>query len=155
MWPCKKMLFSILVGLLLPAYQTFKTIKANKTAAYEQVLIRWIMIATFASVCFFSDLFISWLPFFQDLKLVGLFFLSGVSDDFLVITYQRVIHQWLSQHEQTIDNFLEKSKDVYRVKSREFLKWGQNKAITYMNERNKMAPTNTGKRPSVARAQTK
>ena len=72
---CKKLtlcLFSITTGLLLPAYHTFKVLKANKTESFEPMLTKWIVIAIFASICYLADVFVSWLPFYQDLKILCL-----------------------------------------------------------------------------------
>jgi TB2/DP1/HVA22 family protein len=79
---------SIVTGLLLPAYQTFKALKASKTDAFEAMLTKWVVIAIFASMCYLADIFVSWLPFYQDFKILCLLVLTVLREEVHVITFE-------------------------------------------------------------------
>lgn len=85
-------LISILLGLLWPAYCTYKTLKSGKSDAYDLALTKWIVIAFFASACYAADLFVSWLPFYQDLKVIGLLALTLLREE--VCTLVEPAYRW-------------------------------------------------------------
>ncbi|KAL0209810.1 hypothetical protein P9112_009894 [Eukaryota sp. TZLM1-RC] len=72
-------LILLYIGLLSPAYVTFKSIKNNNTDDQQRWLKYWVCFSILLVVQKFADLLISWLPFYSILKLVFVYFLAHQS----------------------------------------------------------------------------
>lgn len=94
---------SIVFGYMYPAYQTFKALDSKDKEARLQLLRYWAVFAAFASAEFYTDLFISWLPFYYELKMLILLWLSVPFTKGSSTIYEMHMKPWLRAHQEEID----------------------------------------------------
>lgn len=93
---------SILIAILHPAYQTYKSIKYQHTEQYQSLLCYWILFSFFQLFEFLFDQILSLiLPFYYELKLFFLFWLTY--ENVSQIIFHRCVFIYLNQYEQDID----------------------------------------------------
>ena len=95
-------LLSILIGILYPLYQTYKSIKYQYYDQYQSLLCYWILFSLFQIYEFIFDQIISLiLPFYYELKLFFIFWLTYNNISQLLF-YQFVL-TYLNKYENDID----------------------------------------------------
>ena len=67
---------SNLIGLLYPANKSLKAIKSTATDDDTKWLTYWVVYATFATVESFTDILMTWIPFYYSAKVIFLLYLS-------------------------------------------------------------------------------
>lgn len=61
--------------------------------------------------------------------------------------YEKMLAPWLVKNERTIDFAIDYVQGIYRAKTKDFARWAQTKALSYMNERPGAAPKRPAARP--------
>ncbi|CAB1325223.1 unnamed protein product [Coregonus sp. 'balchen'] len=56
-------------GTLYPAYSSYKAVKTKNVKEYVKWMMYWIVFALFTTVETLTDLFMSWFPFYFELKI--------------------------------------------------------------------------------------
>lgn len=74
-------------------------------------MMHWIVFAIFSSIELFTDTFISWFPFYYEVKVSIVFWLLSPVTKGSSIIYKKFIHPKLSRHEQEIDEYLNQAKE--------------------------------------------
>ncbi|CAF1266947.1 unnamed protein product [Adineta steineri] len=95
-------LLSILIGILYPSYQTYKSIKYQYYDQYQSLLCYWILYSLFQSFEFiFDQIFSLILPFYYELKLIFIFWLTYKNISQLLFYHFILIY--LNKYENDID----------------------------------------------------
>lgn len=99
-------LIVISVGLLYPAYSSFKTIRSANVKHYVRWMMYWTVFALFTAVEYVADVFISWLPFYYEIKVILVVWLMSSYTKGASIIYRKVLHPLLSKKETAIDQWI-------------------------------------------------
>ncbi|KMZ57785.1 HVA22-like protein h [Zostera marina] len=132
--------FLILVfGYAYPAYECFKAVEKNKPEI-DQLRFwckYWILVALLVIIETFSDLFISWLPFYYEAKLGLYVYLWLPKTQGTIYIYNNIIRPYISSNETDIDRTIlelrTRTSDSVIVFLREFIVFGQAKFFEIMN----------------------
>eukprot|EP00735_Rhodelphis_limneticus_P005280 TRINITY_DN1705_c0_g1::TRINITY_DN1705_c0_g1_i1::g.25053::m.25053 TRINITY_DN1705_c0_g1::TRINITY_DN1705_c0_g1_i1::g.25053 ORF type:complete len:150 (+),score=43.82,sp/Q5RE33/REEP5_PONAB/42.03/2e-29,TB2_DP1_HVA22/PF03134.14/1.1e-29 TRINITY_DN1705_c0_g1_i1:63-512(+) len=90
------------IGFVWPAYASFKAIESEGGDDDKQWLTYWVCYAVF-TVLELVEFFVAWFPFYYEVKLVALFYLSYPALRGAEKVYNTVIRPFMQQHEQKID----------------------------------------------------
>jgi len=98
-------------GLLYPAYNSYKAVKAASLREYVRWIMYWVVFAIYLTAETFTDIFVSWLPFYYEAKVLFVLWLALPYTKGSTFLYRKLIHPNLSRREQDIDLFLEHAKE--------------------------------------------
>lgn len=93
-------------GTLYPAYYSFKTVRAKSVDEYMKWMMYWIVFAIFTAAESFTDIFLKWLPFYYELKIITILWLLPSMGNGSPIIYRKCIHPFLKKHETRVDRTL-------------------------------------------------
>ncbi|CAG10310.1 unnamed protein product [Tetraodon nigroviridis] len=94
-----------IIGFAYPAYLSIKAIESNVKEDDTQWLTYWVVYGLFSVLEAFSDIFLSWFPFYYVSKCVFLIWcMAPVSWNGSKILYTRVIRPFFLKHEAAMDN---------------------------------------------------
>ncbi|XP_029687437.1 receptor expression-enhancing protein 5 isoform X1 [Takifugu rubripes] len=94
-----------LIGFAYPAYLSIKAIESNVKEDDTQWLTYWVVYGLFSVLEAFSDIFLSWFPFYYASKCLFLIWcMAPVQWNGSKILYTRVIRPFFLKHEATMDN---------------------------------------------------
>eukprot|EP00128_Syssomonas_multiformis_P011815 Colp12_sorted_trinity150504_noHs@7458 len=85
-------LASRLLGLLYPAYASFKAIKNRNLREYQMWLMYWVVFAFFSAFEFFGDVLLSWFPFYYEFKLFFVLWLIMPQTRGAYYLYRQFVH---------------------------------------------------------------
>merc|ERR1739838_457465 len=92
------------IGFVYPAYCSVKAIESKKTEDDTEWLIYWVVYATFSCAEFFSDILLSWFPFYHLLKCTFLIWcMAPVNYNGSKLIYNKLIRPWVLKNEHKID----------------------------------------------------
>jgi hypothetical protein len=95
-------LLSILIGIVYPSYQTYKSLKYQSYAQHQSLLCYWILFSLFQIYEFLFDQILSLiLPFYYELKLLFIFSLTYKNVSQLL--FHHFISIYLNKYENDID----------------------------------------------------
>jgi receptor expression-enhancing protein 1/2/3/4 len=103
--------FSLVFGTIYPAYCSYKAIRTKNVKEYVRWMMHWVVFSCFVTLETFSDMFISWFPFYYEAKLLVVFWLLSPMTKGSSILYKKFIHPKLSRHEQEIDEYINQAKE--------------------------------------------
>lgn len=107
-----------LLGVVYPAYMSFKAIETKEEEDDKQWLTYWVVYGTFTVVDTVTDVLLFWLPFYHPIKLLFLIFLAWPETKGAQTVYSKLIRPFLIKHSAIIDEHIEKFKGkVEEVKS--------------------------------------
>ncbi|CAG5866646.1 unnamed protein product [Menidia menidia] len=93
-----------LIGFLYPAYFSIKAIESNNKEDDTQWLTYWVVYGLFSIVEAFSDIFLSWFPFYYAGKCLFLIWcMAPVTWNGSDILYKRVIRPFFLKHQAAMD----------------------------------------------------
>ncbi|KAM4541542.1 receptor expression-enhancing protein 5 [Fundulus diaphanus] len=93
-----------LIGFIYPAYFSIKAIESNIKEDDTQWLTYWVVYGLFSIVESFSDIFLSWFPFYYAGKCLFLIWcMMPVTWNGSDILYKRVIRPFFLKHQATMD----------------------------------------------------
>ncbi|KAM4624990.1 receptor expression-enhancing protein 6 isoform 1-T2 [Polymixia lowei] len=96
-----------LIGFIYPAYFSIKAIESNKKEDDTQWLTYWVVYGVFSIVEAFSDIFLSWCPFYYAGKCLFLLWcMAPVSWNGSAILYQRVVRPFFLKHQAAMDSMV-------------------------------------------------
>jgi len=105
-----KELLCNLIGFVYPAYISVKAIESKDKNDDTEWLMYWVVFASFSCVEFFSDILLSWFPFYFLGKCIFLIWcMSPGSYNGSKVLYNRVIRPFVLKHESRIDGALNKA----------------------------------------------
>ncbi|KAI7884801.1 hypothetical protein K492DRAFT_124742 [Lichtheimia hyalospora FSU 10163] len=112
--------FVIRLALLqiYPAYTCFKAIKLNDHGQFLPLLIYWVSSTVFLVAEYFADLVVFWLPFYTEIKLLLVLWITLPQTKGAIVLYADFIEPFLTQHEKQIDKaMVEIQKNTKRTLS--------------------------------------
>lgn len=95
---------------MYPAYQTFKALDGKDKEARIHLLRYWAVFAAFSSVEFYTDMLIAWLPFYYELKMLILLYLSIPVTKGSATVYEMHMKPWLRAHQEEIDEAIAQAR---------------------------------------------
>ncbi|KAK8723822.1 hypothetical protein OTU49_011559 [Cherax quadricarinatus] len=100
------------IGFIYPAYCSIKALESTKKEDDTRWLTYWVVFALFSVCEFFSDLLLSWFPFYWLAKCVFLVWcFLPVAWNGSDLIYNRVIRPFFIKHEREIDSAMSKVHD--------------------------------------------
>ncbi|XP_048454185.1 receptor expression-enhancing protein 1 [Rhincodon typus] len=93
-------------------------------------MMYWIIFALFTTAETFTDLFLSWFPFYYELKIAFVIWLLSPYTKGSSVLYRKFVHPTLSSKEQEIDDYLSQAKDRSYEAVMQFGRRGLNVAAT-------------------------
>ncbi|CAH1990416.1 unnamed protein product [Acanthoscelides obtectus] len=104
-------LFRLLFGTLYPAYASYKAVRTKGGREYVKWMMYWIVFALFTCIETFTDIFLSWFPFYYEIKIIFVIWLLSPATKGSSILYRKFVHPMLSSKEQEIDEYISKAKE--------------------------------------------
>ncbi|KRT83293.1 hypothetical protein AMK59_3888, partial [Oryctes borbonicus] len=101
----------LLFGTLYPAYASYKAVKTKNVREYVKWMMYWIVFALFTCAETFTDVFLSWFPFYYEIKIILVIWLLSPATKGSSILYRKFVHPMLSSREQEIDEYISKAKE--------------------------------------------
>ncbi|XP_040098613.1 receptor expression-enhancing protein 4 isoform X2 [Oryx dammah] len=101
----------LLFGMLYPAYASYKAVKTKNIREYVRWMMYWIVFALFMAVETFTDIFISWFPFYYEIKMAFVLWLLSPYTRGASMLYRKFVHPSLSRHEKEIDTYIVQAKE--------------------------------------------
>ncbi|XP_066123940.1 receptor expression-enhancing protein 4 [Saccopteryx bilineata] len=120
----------LVFGMLYPAYASYKAVKTKDIREYVRWMMYWIVFALFMVVETFTDIFISWFPFYYEIKMAFVLWLLSPHTKGASLLYRKFIHPSLSHHEKEIDVYIVQAKERSYETMLSFGKRGLNIAAT-------------------------
>ncbi|XP_013369224.1 PREDICTED: receptor expression-enhancing protein 4 isoform X2 [Chinchilla lanigera] len=97
--------------MLYPAYASYKAVKAKNIREYVRWMMYWIVFAIFMATETFTDVFISWFPFYYEIKMAFVLWLLSPYTKGASLLYRKFVHPSLSRHEKEIDAYIVQAKE--------------------------------------------
>ncbi|KAM3926699.1 receptor expression-enhancing protein 4 [Leptodactylus fuscus] len=98
-------------GLLYPAYSSYKAVKTKNVREYVRWMMYWIVFALFMTVETFTDIFLSWFPFYYEIKMAFVVWLLSPYTRGASLLYRKCVHPALSLREKEIDSYIVQAKE--------------------------------------------
>ncbi|XP_058406556.1 receptor expression-enhancing protein 4 isoform X2 [Diceros bicornis minor] len=98
-------------GMLYPAYASYKAVKTKNIREYVRWMMYWIVFALFMAAETFTDIFISWFPFYYEIKMAFVLWLLSPYTKGASLLYRKFVHPSLSRHEKEIDTYIVQAKE--------------------------------------------
>uniref|UniRef100_A0A3B5M3X5 Receptor expression-enhancing protein n=1 Tax=Xiphophorus couchianus TaxID=32473 RepID=A0A3B5M3X5_9TELE len=113
-----------LIGFIYPAYFSIKAIESTNKDDDTQWLTYWVVYGFFSIVEAFSDIFLSWFPFYYAGKCTFLIWcMSPVKWNGSDLLYTQVIRPYFLKHQSVMDNIVSditsKAKDLKNTVTKE------------------------------------
>lgn len=93
-------------GSLYPAYSSFKTIRSANVKHYVRWMMYWTVFALFSAAEYVADIFICWLPFYYEIKVLLVLWLMSSYTRGASHVYRKVLHPLLTRREIAIDQWI-------------------------------------------------
>ncbi|XP_036055317.1 receptor expression-enhancing protein 4 [Onychomys torridus] len=101
----------LIFGMLYPAYASYKAVKSKNIREYVRWMMYWIVFAIFMAAETFTDVFISWFPFYYEIKMAFVLWLLSPYTKGASLLYRKFVHPSLSRHEKEIDACIVQAKE--------------------------------------------
>ncbi|XP_052590194.1 receptor expression-enhancing protein 4 isoform X2 [Peromyscus californicus insignis] len=101
----------LIFGMLYPAYASYKAVKSKNIREYVRWMMYWIVFAIFMATETFTDVFISWFPFYYEIKMAFVLWLLSPYTKGASLLYRKFVHPSLSRHEKEIDACIVQAKE--------------------------------------------
>ena len=95
-----------LIGILYPAYLSFKAIETQESDDDKQWLTYWVVFAIYNIIDDFSSILFFWLPFYYPIKLIVLLWMVWPKTRGAQVLYEVVVKRILKMYEAQIDEKL-------------------------------------------------
>ena len=135
-----------LIAFGYPAYASIKAVESSRKEDDTQWLTYWVVYAVFGIVEFFSDILLSWFPFYWLFKCLFLMYCAvPASWNGSLVIYKRVIRPYFLKYEGQLDEIAEevreKAKKYVDLSAEKGLRpihnhdWGQRRFAFYQGQR--------------------
>ncbi|XP_067628200.1 uncharacterized protein ReepA isoform X3 [Eurosta solidaginis] len=98
-------------GTLYPAYASYKAVRTKNVKEYVKWMMYWIVYAFFTCIETFTDIFLSWFPFYYEVKVIIVLWLLSPATKGSSTLYRKFVHPMLTRREQEIDEYLNQAKE--------------------------------------------
>ncbi|CAM9765862.1 unnamed protein product [Bubo scandiacus] len=120
----------LVFGMLYPAYASYKAVKSKNIREYVRWMMYWIIFALFTATETFTDLLISWFPFYYEIKTAFVIWLLSPYTRGASLLYRKFVHPTLSRKEKEIDTYIIRARERSYETMVRFGKRGLNLAAT-------------------------
>ncbi|KRF97819.1 uncharacterized protein Dwil_GK19544, isoform E [Drosophila willistoni] len=103
--------YRLFFGTLYPAYASYKAVRTKNVKEYVKWMMYWIVFAFFTCIETFTDIFLSWFPFYYEVKVVIVLWLLSPATKGSSTLYRKFVHPMLTRREQEIDEYLNQAKE--------------------------------------------
>lgn len=103
-------LLILVCGTLYPAYASYKAIRTRNAKEYAKWMMYWVVFAFFLSIETFSDVFLSWMPFYYELKIVFVIWLLSPMTKGSSFLFKKFVHPQLKKREKEIDEYIAQAR---------------------------------------------
>ncbi|KAH8297021.1 hypothetical protein KR044_003647 [Drosophila immigrans] len=103
--------FRLFFGTLYPAYASYKAVRTKNVKEYVKWMMYWIVFAFFTCIETFTDIFLSWFPFYYEVKVVIVLWLLSPATKGSSTLYRKFVHPMLTRREQEIDEYLNQARE--------------------------------------------
>uniref|UniRef100_A0A8C5RSG0 Receptor accessory protein 4 n=1 Tax=Laticauda laticaudata TaxID=8630 RepID=A0A8C5RSG0_LATLA len=101
----------LLLGTLYPAYASYKAVRNKDVREYVRWMMYWIVFALFMATETVTDTFVSWFPFYYEIKMAFVVWLLSPYTKGASLLYRKFVHPTLSSKEKEIDHFICQAKE--------------------------------------------
>ncbi|KAG4068598.1 hypothetical protein HA402_004939 [Bradysia odoriphaga] len=101
----------LLFGTLYPAYASYKAVRTKNVKEYVKWMMYWIVFALFSCTETFTDIFLSWFPFYYEIKVILVLWLLSPATKGSSTLYRKFVHPMLTRREQEIDEYISQAKE--------------------------------------------
>jgi len=101
----------LLFGTLYPAYASYKAVRTKNVKEYVKWMMYWIVFALFSCSETFTDIFLSWFPFYYEIKVIIVLWLLSPATKGSSTLYRKFVHPMLTKREQEIDEYISQAKE--------------------------------------------
>ncbi|XP_008054848.1 receptor expression-enhancing protein 5 [Carlito syrichta] len=127
-----------LIGFGYPAYVSIKAIESPNKEDDTQWLTYWVVYGVFSIAEFFSDLFLSWFPFYYMLKCGFLLWCMAPSpSNGAELLYKRIIRPFFLKHESQVDSVVKDLKDKAKETADAITKEAKKATVNLLGEEKK------------------
>ncbi|CAL8274478.1 unnamed protein product [Merluccius merluccius] len=121
-----------LIGFVYPAFFSIKAIESSKKEDDTQWLTYWVVYGVFSIAESFSDIFLSWFPFYYASKCVFLLWcMAPVSWNGSSILYRRLIRPFFLRHEAAMDSVVSDLTNKAKSMAQTVTKEAANAALSH------------------------
>ncbi|XP_074837731.1 receptor expression-enhancing protein 4 [Carettochelys insculpta] len=120
----------LVFGMLYPAYASYKAVKTKNIREYVRWMMYWIVFALFMAMETLTDMFVSWFPFYYEVKMAFVVWLLSPYTRGASLLYRKFVHPMLSRREKEIDLYISQAKERSYETMVNFGKKGLNIAAT-------------------------
>ncbi|XP_060602327.1 receptor expression-enhancing protein 1-like isoform X7 [Ruditapes philippinarum] len=100
----------LVFGTLYPAYASYKAVKTKNVKEYVKWMMYWIVFALFCAAETFADVFLSWIPFYYEIKMIFVFWLLSPVTRGSSFIYRKFVHPNLAKREKEIDEAIAQAR---------------------------------------------
>lgn len=93
-------------GVLYPAYASFKAVKTRNMRSYVKWMIYWIVFSLFTSLEVIADMFVTWIPFYYEMKILAILWLVSPASNGCLKVYKNVVAPLFQTRERMIDRHI-------------------------------------------------
>ncbi|XP_016080387.1 PREDICTED: receptor expression-enhancing protein 5 [Miniopterus natalensis] len=127
-----------LIGFGYPAYVSMKAIESPNKEDDTQWLTYWVVYGVFSIAEFFSDLFLSWFPFYYMLKCGFLLWCMAPSpSNGAELLYKRIIRPVFLKHQSQVDHVVSDLKDKAKETADAIAKEAKKAAVNLLGDEKK------------------
>ncbi|XP_045140994.1 receptor expression-enhancing protein 5 [Echinops telfairi] len=127
-----------LIGFGYPAYISIKAIESPNKEDDTQWLTYWVVYGVFSIAEFFSDIFLSWFPFYYMLKCGFLLWCMAPSpSNGAELLYMRIIRPIFLKHENQVDSVMKDLKDKAKETADAITKEAKKATVNLLGEEKK------------------
>jgi len=128
------------LGFVYPAYCSVKAIESTQKDDDTQWLTYWVVYSAFSLVEFFSDIFLSWFPFYYLAKMLFLgWCMAPIQSNGAQFLYHRFIKPFILKHQSEIEDSLDQAQNLASSTISEAQKMAQDAAADAAAEQMKKA----------------
>lgn len=96
-----------IIGFLYPAYRSIKALESPSKEDDTKWLTYWVVFAFFSVVEYFSNILLSWFPFYWLFKcLFHIWCFVPLENNGSIVIYNRIIRPRFLKHQEQVDNML-------------------------------------------------
>lgn len=97
-------------GTLYPAYASYKAIRTRNAKEYAKWMMYWVVFAFFSFVETFSDVFLSWMPFYYEIKIIFVIWMLSPMTKGSSFLFKKFVHPQLKKREKEIDEYIAQAR---------------------------------------------